>query len=80
MLSEGYKCVRHYNFDETNKLAEYKIEGGVSMDKYDFMNMLQEIFEKCKTEDEINKRTEELIFRVKDQAKMAKYYLKSGIL
>lgn len=40
MSSKEYKCVRHYNFDETDKLSEYKVEGSVSMDKHKLIWLL----------------------------------------
>lgn len=50
------------------------------MDKYDFLNIVSDNFAGLKTEDEINKRTLEMMELIHQQAELSKGYLKSGIL
>lgn len=50
------------------------------MDKYDFLNVISEIFEECKTEEEINSRKRQMILLITQKAELSKMYLGSGIL
>lgn len=50
------------------------------MDKYDVMSMLGDLFIGLSTEEEIEARANEIINLVDNVKKMAKEYLKTGIL
>ena len=50
------------------------------MDRFEFLAIIAEIFEQCKSDDELNVRKEQLIKDIEQQFKMSKLYLKEGIL
>lgn len=50
------------------------------MDKYEFMQIVQDIFEQCKTEEEIVFRMKEMQQCITQQSMMSMQYLKVGIL
>lgn len=50
------------------------------MNKYEFLDILMELFEECKTSEEIESRKAELINCVNTQADLCKKYLDAGIL
>jgi hypothetical protein len=49
------------------------------MDKYEFMILITDIFEGLKSDEQIDKRKEEMINIINRSAKMAKEYIKAGI-
>ena len=49
------------------------------MDKYDFMNFVDDVFETCKTKEEIELRAKQMIEMIKTQESLNKLYLDSGI-
>lgn len=49
-------------------------------DRYEFMSIISDIFEKCKTEEEISQRTIMMIRDIQQQCELSKGYLKTGIL
>jgi hypothetical protein len=48
--------------------------------KYDFMKMIEDIFETCNSDEEIEQKATHMTFIVENQKKLAKQYLKLGIL
>lgn len=50
------------------------------MDKYMFMCQVSDEFAKCETEEEIQKRAEEMTNIIKYQSELSKGYLRCGIL
>lgn len=50
------------------------------MDMYNFMMNLEEMYEQCKTEEEIDAMTEKIIKYAKSKSVVSKQYLKMGIL
>jgi hypothetical protein len=49
-------------------------------DRYEFMSVVSDIFEQCKSEEEIEKRRLIMIRDIKQQCELCKGYLKAGIL
>lgn len=50
------------------------------MDKYEFMIHVEEVLSECKTEQEIEKRVEEMTDVIILQSRLSKGYLNCGIL
>ena len=50
------------------------------MDRFDLLTVISEIFEECKTDEEINTKKEQIIRDVEAQANMSKLYLQNDIL
>jgi len=48
--------------------------------KYDFMQMVGNIFETCNSDEEIEQKAIHMTFIVENQKELAKRYLKLGIL
>lgn len=48
--------------------------------KYDFMKMIEDIFETCNSDEEIEQKATHMTFIVENQKELAKRYLKLGIL
>lgn len=55
-------------------------EGRYKMDKIEFINTVAEVFEECKTVDEINGRVKEMIAVIEQQQILNIGYLVTGIL
>lgn len=49
------------------------------MDKFDFMCIVQDIYNECKTKEEIVSRMKEMMECIKNQGLMAMNYLDAGI-
>ena len=50
------------------------------MDKFEFMNMITEIFETCESEKSIEMTAKQMIEIINNVAKLSKSYLQLGIL
>jgi len=50
------------------------------LDKYEFLKVITDTFEKCKTEEQLDGIAAQLCVMVKEQAALSKLYLKAGIL
>ncbi len=50
------------------------------VDRYDFMNMISDIFSECKSEYEISLKESIMIRDIQQQCELSKGYLKAGIL
>ena len=56
------------------------IKGAIAVDKFEFMGIVAEQFEGLKTNEEIDKRAEQMIKLIEQSRIMAKGYLKAEIL
>ncbi len=50
------------------------------MDKFEFMNAVDDVYGECKTEEEIASRMKQMMDCVKSKGQLAIGYLKAGIL
>ena len=50
------------------------------VDKFDFMKVVQDVFEECKEQREIDSRMKEMVQIVEQQGILSKEYLKLGFL
>lgn len=53
---------------------------GEKIDYYDFASAVYELFQHCKTKEEIEKLEERMKLTIEGQSKLSKEYLKVGIL
>lgn len=52
----------------------------LSTDKFDFMSIVQDIYDECKTKEEIASRMKEMMECIKQKGFLAMNYIDAGIL